>query len=224
MKIFEKQIWHLLFLIILLFGLNFLVSLYPEFLKGSYLNISTKYWLYFSIIIPIIHQIYVLLCWRSELHYKCLSGSFGSKAFLYYKIGFFILFVGRLIPLIFLAISNKNTFNKGSSIKYTTIIIVSLIVGYAFYSVKKYFGFDRAAGIDHFDKSIANLPFVKGGIFQYTNNGMYLYAFLVFYLPGIISQSSSALLIAFFSHIYIWIHYYFTELPDMKFIYGKKPS
>ncbi|SVB81565.1 uncharacterized protein METZ01_LOCUS234419, partial [marine metagenome] len=24
-------------------------------------------------------------------------------------------------------------------------------------------------------------------------------------------------------HIYIWIHYYFTELPDMKFIYGKTP-
>jgi len=224
MKIFEKQLWHLISLVILLFGLYYSVSIFPEFLIGSYLNVSTKYWLCISIIIPIIHQIYVLFCWRLELHYKYLTRLFGSKAFLYYKIGFFILFIGRLIPLIFLAISNKNTFDKGSTFKYTTIIFVSLIVVYAFYSVKKYFGFDRAAGIDHFDKSIANLPFIKGGIFQYTNNGMYLYAFLVFYLPGIIYQSSSALLVALFSHIYIWIHYYFTELPDMKIIYGKKPS
>jgi hypothetical protein len=221
MKIFEKQLWHFIILIILLFGLKYLVSVFPDFLYGSSLNISTKYWFYLSILIPIFHQIYVLFCWRLELHYKYLSRLFGSNAFTYYKIGFFILFISRIIPLVFLAISNKDTIEKGLSIKYTTIIFVSLTVFYAFYSVKKYFGFDRAAGLDHFDESIANLPFVKRGIFKYTDNGMYLYAFLVVYLPGIIFQSKSALLAALFSHIYIWVHYYFTELPDMKLIYDK---
>ena len=63
----------------------------------------------------------------------------------------------------------------------------------------------------------------KKGIFKYTSNGMYKYVFLLLWIPGILFQSKAALLAALFQHIYIWIHYYFTELPDMKFIYGKTP-
>lgn len=83
---------------------------------------------------------------------------------------------------------------------------------------------ERAAGKDHFDPSIAKLPFVKKGIFRYTNNGMYIYAFLIFYLPAILYQSGAALLVAIFSHIYIWVHYYCTELPDIKKIYSPYPN
>ena len=34
------------------------------------------------------------------------------------------------------------------------------------------------------------------------------------------AASSSALLVAAFSHVYIWIHYFATEKPDMQYLYG----
>ncbi len=224
MKIFEKQGWHLFFLALLLILTRYFVRLFPEILDGSFLNISTKIWLVIALLIPIIHQVYVLLAWRYQLVYNSLSKLFGNKAFGIYKFVFFILFISRFVSLLFLAISNKNTVRMNPYGKYFLIFILSFLFLYAMYSVKKYFGLDRAAGLDHFDKSIAKVDFVKKGIFKYTNNGMYLYAFLGMYLPGIIFQSKAAILVALFSHAYIWIHYYCTELPDMKFIYGKSPK
>jgi len=101
------------------------------------------------------------------------------------------------------------------------ILIIPTI--YLFYSVAKYFGMDRAFGIDHFHPEIIkNEPFIKQGIFRYTSNGMYLYGFLILWIPGVLLQSKAALLIALFNHIYIWVHYYFTELPDIKMIYGEE--
>ena len=63
--------------------------------------------------------------------------------------------------------------------------------------------------------------FVNKGIFKYTSNGMYLFGFLILWIPGLLLQSKAALIIALFNHIYIWVHYYFTEQPDIKIIYKK---
>ena len=80
---------------------------------------------------------------------------------------------------------------------------------------------DRAFGIDHFQPgTIGNESFVKRGIFKYTSNGMYVYGFLILWIPGILFQSEAALIVALFNHIYIWVHYYYTELPDIKIIYA----
>lgn len=51
---------------------------------------------------------------------------------------------------------------------------------YAAYSVQRYFGMVWAAGADHFDPSYREMPLVKQGIFRFTDNGMYFYAFLSF--------------------------------------------
>ncbi len=48
---------------------------------------------------------------------------------------------------------------------------------------------------------------------------MYIYGFLILWIPGILLQSKAAPFIALFNHLYIWVHYYFTELPDIKMIY-----
>ncbi len=222
MKIFEKQIWHLLALIIFLGFVYFLIQKDVTILQGSFWSISTKLWLITALLVPIIHQVYVLLCWRLELHYKSLSNRFGANIFRKYTVGFFILFAGRMVFITILAISNANTIQMSSSLKYILIVLISAIAIYAFYSVKKFFGMDRAAGIDHFDSEISKLPFVKKGIFKYTNNGMYTYAFLAIYIPALLFQSKAAFLIAVFSHLYIWVHYYFTEVPDIKRIYRKE--
>ena len=222
MRVYKNQHWHIIFLFVLLIGIKKTIDINPLILEGSLLGINTKSWLILSIIIPIAHQIYVLICWRLELYHKQLSKNFGENSFLYYKRLFTFLIILRPISVTILSISNSNTFYLDST--YYCIIIISLLIPglYAQYSVAKFFGFDRAFGIDHFEpEKYKNLPFVNKGIFKYTSNGMYLFAFFLIWLPGVIFESQAALLLALFQHLYIWIHYYCTELPDIKYIYEK---
>jgi hypothetical protein len=88
------------------------------------------------------------------------------------------------------------------------------------YSTARYFGFSRAAGADHFDPRYRDMPRVTQGIFRFTSNGMYLYAFLLFWAIATGFNSSAAVVVAAFSHAYIWVHFYSTEKPDMNFIYS----
>lgn len=224
MRIFERQIWHIFILLLLIAGIMTLVQYDKYLLSGSLWGIQTKSWFIIALVTPIVHQVYVLLCWRLELHYKLLTRKIGQKAFKIYTIGFFILFVGRIIFIVLLSVSNENTFHLDSYLKYSVSGIITIVFIYAFYSVIKYFGMERAAGLDHFDSGISKLPFVKKGIFKYTNNGMYIFVFLIIYLPALLYQSRASLLLAIFSHIYIWVHYYCTELPDIKTIYKNRDN
>ena len=223
MKIFKYQQWHLLSLVILLTMLFNIVRIYPSILEGSFLGISSSMWFLVGISSPIIHQLYVLLIWRLELYYKSISKLFGENSFSFYKTGFIILIFSRLVSIILLAISNTKTLTIDVSLSYLITGLLAIPAIYLFYSVKKYFGMDRAFGIDHFEPEVtAKLPFVKRGIFKYSSNGMYIYGFFILWIPCLIFQSKAALILALFNHIYIWAHYYFTELPDIKIIYKKR--
>jgi hypothetical protein len=225
MKIFKYQLWHFLSLVILLAIMIFFINRDEvDILYGGLWHIETYIWLIAAILAPIAHQLYVVICWRVELYYQGISRIFGKKTgFVLYKIGFVILILLRPITITILAISNEGTLYIDPYIAYALAAIFSIVVIYLFYSVKKYFGMDRAFGIDHFEPEKAKeLPMVKKGIFKYTDNGMYEYGFLILWIPGLIFLSKAALMVALFQHIYIWIHFYFTELPDMKVIYGKK--
>ena len=92
---------------------------------------------------------------------------------------------------------------------------------YLVYSVHRYFGFDRALGRDHFDVSYRDMPFVTKGIFRYTKNAMYTLGFLLLWMFGLVFLSQAALLAALFNHLYIWVHYACTEVPDIRRIYGE---
>ncbi|MHA2099643.1 MAG: methyltransferase [Candidatus Kariarchaeaceae archaeon] len=219
MKIFEKQIQHLTLLIILLIGIKSYIS--DSLLNGSFLDIETSTWLLLAVIIPILHQVYVWFVWRTELHYSLFSKWLGKNAFNIYATGFIILFVSRIFFIIVLAISNSNSINFNSTISIILSILLLIPSLYLFYSVIKYFGFKRAFGIDHFDSSYSKMPFVREGIFRFTDNAMYVYGFFIAWIPGVLFHSGAAILVALFSHIYIWVHYYFTELPDIRRIYGR---
>lgn len=222
-KIFKHQIWHLFSLILLILAIQLYLAGSPEILEGSFWGISTNLWFWLAIAIPIIHQIYVWLVWRFELYQRVFSEKFGVKqAFNIYAVGFSFLFINRLITIILLGISSKNTLHLNPIIAYIFAALITPIVIYLFYSVKKYFTIERAYGIDHFDKNY-NEPYVKRGIFKYTDNGMYIFGLLILYLPGLLFLSKAALLAALFNHVYIWVHYYFTERPDMVAIYGNAP-
>jgi len=218
-KVFEKQGWHLLALIALLAGTFFVVKSDPELISGSLWGIKTKIWLAISIAIPIIHQVYVLICWRLELHYNYLTDRLGAGAFKKYMVGFFLIFNSRMVFMILLSIASRNTLSASPSVSVAIAILFFVIAIYTFYSVIRYFGFRKAAGLDHFDPEVRKSPFVKKGAFKYSGNAMYSFAFLIIYVPGLLALSKAALLAAIFSHIYIWVHYYTTELPDIRRMY-----
>jgi len=224
MKIFKYQFWHLLSLAILIPVLIVYINKNEvDILYGGLWHIETYIWLIAAILAPIVHQIYVLICWRSELYYQSISKLFGRKrGFMLYKIGFAILILLRVVTIVILAISNEGTLYINPILSYSLAIVLAIPAIYLFVSVFKYFGMDRAFGIDHFEPAAANdMSMVNEGIFKYTSNGMYVFGFFILWIPGFLFLSKAALLAALFNHIYIWAHYYFTELPDMKIIYKK---
>lgn len=220
--IFRYQIGHLISIIVLMIIAQVLLVLYPAVRTGALWNISTPVWYWLAIAIPILHQVYVFFIWRFELYKNTFTSWLGTKlAFTLYAVGFSVFFVSRLIFVVFLAVSNKNSLPIKSVYVYVGASIITPLVIYLFYSVARYFTMERAFGIDHFDKNF-DKPYVQGGIFRYTKNAMYIYGFLILYLPALIFRSKAALFTALFNHIYIWVHYYCTELPDMKKIYGER--
>ncbi|MFH1647882.1 MAG: methyltransferase [Chloroflexota bacterium] len=167
-----------------------------------------------------LHQVYVWFCWRTQLHSSLIARALGPKAFNYYAAGFIFFMLLRGSMILLLAIANRNTLDIDRLLLSSLAVIIAIPVLYVHYSVMRYFGFRRAMGIDHFDPSYRGAPLVKKGIFRFTNNAIYTYGLLILWIPGLVFGSRTALLAALFHHIYIWIHYYTTEKPDMERIYG----
>jgi protein-S-isoprenylcysteine O-methyltransferase Ste14 len=220
-KIFEKQLLHLLYLMLLWVGL-FLFSHLDGFRKGELWGVETITWFYLLVGITVIHQVFVWFCWRTELYAGWPSRWFGHRAFAVYAFLFFLLIISRPIFMTFLAIANKDTISINHTISVILVILLAAPSIYLMYSIARYFGFKRAFGIDHFDDSYRGKPLVKKGIFRYTSNGMYVFGLLILWIPGVLFSSLTALAAALFSHIYIWVHYFCTEKPDMGFIYGQR--
>jgi hypothetical protein len=140
-KIFEYQIWHLLSLIFLILAIKLYVSNSPEMLDGSFWGISTNLWFSLAIAIPVFHQLYVWLVWRVELYLRVFSNRLGAKqAFNIYAVGFSFLFISRLITIIFLAISNKNTLHINPIVAYVFAVLITPLIIYVFASLEKYVG------------------------------------------------------------------------------------
>lgn len=219
---FEKQAQHYLLLGILLAGVFFFAR--GDVLSGQLWGMATETWLWLAVAVPVLHQISVGLLWRAELYHHKMAEWFGDQAFDIFKIIFTTLFTGRPITLILLGISNMNTLMLDPGIAYVLAVILFIPFAYTMYSVFHYFGIDRAYGADHFDTSYRSKPFVKQGMFKYTDNAMYKFGFLILWVIALVLLSKAALLVAAFSHLYIWVHFYFTELPDIRHIYGTQPN
>lgn len=216
---FEKQGWHFVLLALLLVGAVLFAQ--GDMLAGQLWGLSTQAWLWIAIAVPIIHQVYVWLFWRLELHHGLVTRWFGESGFPIYKAGFTILFAARPISILLVGISNYDTLTCPPALMYAAAVLALIPGLYTMYSVVHYFGMDRAYGIDHFDESYRDAPFVKQGMFKYTDNAMYKFGFLILWSIALFTLSKAALLAAAFNHLYIWVHFYFTERPDIQRIYGK---
>jgi hypothetical protein len=218
--IFERQWLHGLALAV---GLSvvWLISMNCScFHRGSLWGVSTWNWFWISVEIPIAHQLFVWFCWRSELHRNLISRTFGRHGFSVYAAIFTGLLVARLVAVTALSISSRDTLPVSHLALKWIAVVIAIPVAYLMYSVVRYFTLTRAYGADHFDESFRSKPLVRDGIFRFTANGMYTFGMMVLYIPSLWYASRPALVAAVFAHLYIWIHYFTTERPDIRRIYG----
>ena len=211
---FKHQIWHL-------GGITFLFYLGSQFANlesntNTFVGISALSWFMIAMSIPLIHQAYVWICWRSELCWKSISNTIGFKG---YVIFFFILIISRLSMFVLCFLDYGSLYTPGW-FAWSLAIPIFIMGAYTMYSVKKYFGFLRAAGADHFDSKYRNMPFEKRGIFRWTPNAMYVFAIGIPFGFAIATGSQSMFIIAIYTYISIWLHYFCTEKEDFKVIYG----
>lgn len=218
--IVERQWLHVVLLTALIAGLAFASGLEGTQV-GMLCETTTLEWFWLAVALAIAHQVFVWFCWRIQLHGAWLTRVLGDWGFPVYALGFSLLGVFRVAAVFILAISNRDTLPVDIATLRILAIIALIPTVYLFYSVRRYFGFKRALGIDHFHDRYRYLPFVRKGIFRFTRNSMYTYGFLLLWAPALWYASQAALCVALFNHMYIWVHYYSTELPDMKRIYGE---
>ena len=211
---FKHQIWHLGGTIALFYiGLQF-VDLSNN--TNTFLGISAFEWFLVAMTIPLVHQTYVWICWRSELCWKSISNTIGFKG---YVIIFFILIISRLSAIVLCFVDYGSLYKPGW-FAWILGLILFIPGAYTMYSVKKYFGFLRAAGADHFDSKYRNLPFENRGIFKWTPNAMYVFAIGIPFSFAVATGSQSMFVVAIYTYISIWLHYFCTEKPDIAIIYN----
>ena len=212
---FKGQIWHLGGTAVLFYIGVQLVDL--ESNTNTFIGINPLGWFMIAMSIPLIHQGYVWICWRSELCWKTISKTIGFKG---YVILFFILIISRFSAIV-LCFVDYGSFYTPGWFSWILSIILFIPGTYTMYSVKKYFGFLRAAGADHFDSKYKNTPFERRGVFKWTPNAMYVFAIGIPFAFATATGSQSMFIVAIYTYISIWLHYFCTEKEDFKVIYGK---
>jgi len=211
---FKHQIWHLGGTIVLFYiGFQF-VDLSSN--ANTFLGMDAFEWFLVAMTIPLVHQTYVWICWRSELCWKSISNTIGFKG---YVIIFFILIISRLSAIVLCFVDYGSLYKPGW-LAWILGLILFIPGVYTMYSVKKYFGFLRAAGADHFDPKYRNLPFENRGIFKWTPNAMYVFAIGIPFSFAVATGSQSMFVVAIYTYISIWLHYFCTEKPDIAIIYN----
>jgi hypothetical protein len=217
---FEGQFLHVAALAVLLAGL-YTLKVLPGLQAGEFIGLSTFAWMALAVVNAIVHQVFVWFCWRVELHGKALTRWFGGRAFVLYSTLFAIMIVVRPILAFLVGWSNRGTLNIEPWVGYGLSLVLFLLTIFLVYSIVNFFSFSRALGIDHFDPAFRQAPLIRQGIFRWSPNAMYVFGFVALWIPAFLFQSIAALVIAAFSHLYIWVHYFATEKPDMIRIYGK---
>ena len=177
-------------------------------------------WFWVSILLAVVHQIMVALVFRVQLGWGVLTRWFGDFDMVVWSIMFLPLLVARPVAIGGLAMADAGSMALPRSFSTALGWILLVPVAYAGWSVVRYFGIPRAIGGDHFRLEYRAMPMVDQGVFAWTPNAMYLIVFLGFWAIAFLAGSRVALVGALFQHAYIWVHYLFTEKPDMDLMYG----
>lgn len=218
--LFAGQLQHLLLLAGLIPGAVFLAL--PVLDGASWLGISDTAWLWAAILAPVVHQIVVWFVFRTQLVFSLFTRLFGRYDLHVWGLIFMPLLLLRPLVLLGLGLSDAGSLAGPRALQITLAIILLAPALYALWSVGRYFGLPRALGGDHFRQAYREMPLVRKGAFQYSDNAMYTFAFLGLWSIALFTGSTAALALALFQHAYIWVHMYTVETPDMQAIYGNR--
>ena len=210
---FRHQIWNLGGNVVLFYIGTQLVDLDNNL--NTFLGISALSWFMIAMSVPIIHQAYVWICWRSELCWQSISNTIGFRGYIFI---FFALIITRLSAIVLCFVDYGSLYKPGW-FAWILALILFIPGAYTMYSVKKYFGFLRAAGADHFDPKYKDMPFERRGIFKWIPNAMYTFAIGIPFSFAVATGSQSMFIVAIYTYISIWLHYFCTEKEDFKVIY-----
>ena len=210
---------HLLLLAVLIPGAWAWAA--PALDDHVWMGLSERTWFVLALAVPVVQQVLVVLLWRAQLCFGTLTNLFGDAGFTVWGVIFFPLLVAR--PLLVLAVGLADAGSLPLSAPVATVLGVLLLIPafYTMHSVKKYFGFARALGADHFFERYRAMPMVREGAFRITSNAMYTLVFLGLWGIALLTRSQVALAAALFQHAYIWVHWYCTEQPDGVVLYGR---
>lgn len=220
--ILERQVLHWLSLALLLGAIIFLYQEWALAAPGEWLGLSAELWFIAAVLSPILHQHFVLLGWRLELHLGWWSRRFGDDAFNWFSRGFEVLILSRLVTILGLAVATRGTMELPIQVRFFAIVGLLSLTLWLAWSVVRFFGFARARGADHFFEEYRHLPLCDDGIFRFIPNSMYTVGFAPLWALAFAFESELAFLACAFTQVYIWVHYFCTEVPDMNRIYGQK--
>jgi hypothetical protein len=217
--LFEGQPQHILLLACILSGALYLAL--PALDGETWLGIPDTTWLLALILEVIIHQAACWFVFRTQLVFSLFSRLFGKNDLVVWGCIFFPLFILRPLLTLALGIADAGSLGQLRGIQVILGVILFVPAIYTGRSIERYFGIPRDLGGDHFRQKYREMPLVKEGIFKYSSNAMYSFAFLLFWVIALLTGSRAALAAALFQHAYIWVHMYCTEEPDMRIIFGK---
>jgi len=193
-----------------------------KFTGQSFGPLSASGWFIFSWIAALLFHAWIVFFWRMEYHYEKISTWFGERGFTVYRAGFVILSLSSLLPLIPISYFTRGTADIHDTLKLILITVTTPLIFWAAFSVIQFFGINRAFGGDHFLQKYRDMPLEKRGTFKYIPNSMYVIILLLLYHPGLFYESFAGLLAALLHHTFVWAHYFCTERPDIKIIYGDR--
>ena len=191
---------------------------------GSYLGVADERWFIAALAVPVAQQVAVALLWRAQLCHGLLTRVFGDAGFVVWGILFFPLLIARPLLVIAVGAADVGSLPIPDAVGIALGSVLLLPSLWAGHSVKKYFGFARALGGDHFFERYRAMPMVREGAFKYSSNAMYTFVFIGLWGIALLFRSRAALAVAMFQHAYIWVHWYCTEQPDGVVLYGRSPE
>jgi len=186
----------------------------------AWLGLTVRSWFWLNVAVVIAHQVIVWLVFRGQLGWAALTRVFGRWDMMIWGLVFMPFLVARPVLLVGMAVADSGSLMlpRWLSLTFGAAVLVPAL--FTLWSVFRYFGIPRALGGDHFRLRYRRMPMVRAGAFAWTPNAMYLIAFLGLWSIALLASSYVALVIALFQHAYIWVHYFCTEEPDMRLMYG----
>ena len=217
--ILEGQPQHAGLALLLTFGA---FSLLHDAPGAGLLGLSAVTWAKLSILLAVAHQIIVAIVFRLQLHRNWLTDRFGDRDMKIWATVFMPLLIARPITVILVGWADTEPLLYMRTAEILAGAGLVAIAVWAMHSTLVYFTLPRALGGDHFRESFAEMPLVTKGAFAWTANAMYGVVFLGLWGIALLFGSWNALVVALFQHVYIWVHMYCTEKPDMEWIYGTR--